>query len=144
MVDDVTSYHAPLNEREDETAKKIAALESKIVVLETVLNKISELLRGPIHQSSLNEMIYVINGFLSKDEHVTQVAWGVSSTVRLQKKVKELCEMVALPEYQAYLDKQIKTGIDPSTSDVPLKRQHPGGFIIPEETNRFKSATGKK
>lgn len=90
-----------------------------------MIDKAAHWLRGPLRPTTLNEAIRALNGATPKDGPILEMAWGVNSLETLQRAVRDLCHVVAFPEYAAFMDRRLTEGAMPSP---PWKRQPPGGL----------------
>lgn len=104
------------------TEAEIARLKQEVSGLRFAVRQAARYLRGPLRADTLNEAIRALNAALDKADHIPEVAWGVASLGAVQAQVRNLCEMVALPEYAAFLTRRID-----HAPPVPMKRQLLGG-----------------
>lgn len=111
----------------DALTARIAALEKENVAYERAVLSMARWLSGPIDASTLNEMIRALNTVLPRDKRVNEVAWGVASLEGLQRAVRNLCHIVADPEYAMFLNNRITTAGRLPVPSNGVKRQRLGG-----------------
>lgn len=104
---------------------QIERLKAENARLTGIIGRAAQSLRGPLRADTLNEAIRALNTALDKDQRISEVAWGVASLGALQAAVRNLAQIVALPEYAAFLTQRINYEPPP-----PMKRQGSGGVPL--------------
>lgn len=108
-----------------EALAEIAELQGENRRLRNAINVAAKWLRGPLDARSMNEAIRSLNTVIAPQDRILEVAWGVASLGALQRAAKNLCNLLVMPEYTAFLTQRIT-----DEPPAPMKRQRPGGFPV--------------